>query len=294
MYPKSKKYVAVTRETTKEDLDALYEDLRNYGRFTGLFWIMSPEPAPPSLPIKTIQEIVYSEEFLQIEGIEDQLAFLIDATKVGQEIIVDISNATNGQRDNPTWHILRKGRLTASNFGDVLQAKRVTPSLIKRLLGDYDLSKVKAVTWGIHNEEEALKQFEMTTGLTVQSTGLWLDSSGIIGASPDGLIGNNCILEIKCPYTHRNNLISEALEHSDFYLTKEDDKITLKKDHKYWHQIQGQLFLTNRMFCYFVVWTSKDFLSITIKRDEGWSDNIEVLKDFYYHKLFPKIVEGEL
>ena len=43
---------------------------------------------------------------------------------------------------------VRKGRLTANNSGTVINGKRVTPSLIKRLLGEYDISRVKAVAWG--------------------------------------------------------------------------------------------------------------------------------------------------
>jgi hypothetical protein len=75
-----------------------------------------------------------------------------------------------------------------------------------------DLSRVKAVTWGVNNEKEAVKAFETSTGLKVQDTGLWLDSSGVVGASPDGLIGRKSVLEIKCPYTHRNSTIAELEE----------------------------------------------------------------------------------
>ena len=39
-------------------------------------------------------------------------------------------------------YLTEKGRLTASNFGSVLNCKRVTQSLIKRVLGQYDLSRV--------------------------------------------------------------------------------------------------------------------------------------------------------
>ena len=77
-----------------------------------------------------------------------------------------------GQRDNPAWHLARRGRLTASNFGSALQAKRVTPSFLKRLLGKYDLSRVKAKQWGVNNDEEALKTFANLTGKTVTETGL--------------------------------------------------------------------------------------------------------------------------
>ena len=40
------------------------------------------------------------------------------------------------------------GRLTAIDFGSSFNANRVTPSRIKRLLGEYDISHVKAVAWG--------------------------------------------------------------------------------------------------------------------------------------------------
>ena len=40
------------------------------------------------------------------------------------------------------------GRLTAIYFGSFINANRVTPSLIKRLSGEYDISHVKAVAWG--------------------------------------------------------------------------------------------------------------------------------------------------
>ena len=40
------------------------------------------------------------------------------------------------------------GRLTSINFGSFINANRVTPSLIKHLLGEYDISHVKAVAWG--------------------------------------------------------------------------------------------------------------------------------------------------
>ena len=106
-----------------------------------------------------------------------------------------ISRVTVGQRDNPAWHLARRGRLTASNFGSVLKAKRVTPSLLKRLLGEYDLSRVKAVQWGVNNEEEAIKAFTLKTGKTVKETGIWFHSSGILGASPDGIVDHETTKE---------------------------------------------------------------------------------------------------
>lgn len=39
---------------------------------------------------------------------------------------------------------------------------------------------------------------EKILGKTVKPSGLWLHPSGIIGASPDGLIDNNIVIQIKC------------------------------------------------------------------------------------------------
>jgi hypothetical protein len=160
------------------------------GRFTGLWWIISLEPKPVTLPIPSIEDIIYSEDFLQAQGLENQLAFLMEKYKIYGTLVEDIVSLTIGQRDNPLWHLIRRQRLTASKFGVVLHAKRVTPSLIKRLMGEkYDISRVKAATWGFNNETEAVKAFEKSTGLATIQTGIWLDQSGIFGASPDGLVG---------------------------------------------------------------------------------------------------------
>lgn len=86
---------------TDGDRRCLYSHLREYGRFTGLWW-MSPEPAPPQpLPIPTVDELIHSQEFLCREGQQDQIAFLQDRVKVPEERVKDIALLTKGHRDNP-------------------------------------------------------------------------------------------------------------------------------------------------------------------------------------------------
>ena len=198
MFPPPKKYSALLRKPTQADRSALYEDLKQYGWFTGL---ISPEPPVANkLPFPTIEEIIFSDKFLQARGCQQQLDCLVCRSRLQQAHILNISEVTVGQRDNPAWYLARKGRLTGSNFGSVLKAKRITPSLLKCLLGEYDLSRVKAVQWGVNNEEEAIKAFTLKTGAAVKETGIWFHSSGILGASPDGIIDEETVLEVKCPY----------------------------------------------------------------------------------------------
>lgn len=297
MFPLPKNYVAITRSPNTADRQALYESLKAYGKFTGLCWLMSPEPAPQAkLPVPTIEEIIYSEEFIQTRGAQQQLDCLVRKAKITEGDVLLVSQITVGQRDNPAWHLARRGRLTASNFGSVLRAKRVTPSLLKRLLGEYDLSRVKAIQWGVNNEAEAVKAFTNLTGETVKETGIWLDGSGILGASPDGIVAGDSVLEVKCPYTERNMTIEEAVNTSpNFCLKKtESGQYALKEEHVYWHQVQGEIHFSHRMFCYFVVWTCKDVVVLKISKDELWSENISKLTQFYFEHLFPKVVEGQL
>ena len=48
--------------------------------------------------------------------------------------------------------------------------------------------------WGVKNEEEAIKTFTSKTGKRVEDTGTWFHSSGILGASPDGIVDDQSVL----------------------------------------------------------------------------------------------------
>ena len=148
MFPlseKKKDYSPLSCAPKSKDQERLYRQLRQYGKFTGVCWLLSREPEPAAqLRLKTIEQIIFSEGFLGEQTSVGQLDYFIKNVKVRQDIIKEVSALTTGQRDNPAWHFARKGRLTASNFGAVLKAKRVTQDLTTRLLGNYDLSRVHA------------------------------------------------------------------------------------------------------------------------------------------------------
>jgi hypothetical protein len=67
----------------------------------------------------------------------------------------------------------------------------------------------------------------------------------LTGASPDGLIMCNCcsqgVLEVKCPFSCTDKTFLEATSESSFFLQNCDGNFSLKKDHAYYYQIQGQL-----------------------------------------------------
>ena len=52
------------------------------------------------------------------------------------------------------------------------------------------------MAWGVTNEAEAIKAFTAKIHLEVVETGVWLDESGVLGASPVGLVGEDHVLEV--------------------------------------------------------------------------------------------------
>ena len=68
MFPPTKPgYTALLRQPNQGDREALYSELRAYGKFTGLCWLLSPEPKQlGDLPVSTVEELIFSEEFLTL------------------------------------------------------------------------------------------------------------------------------------------------------------------------------------------------------------------------------------
>ena len=110
---------------------------------------------------------------------------------------------------------------------------------------------VKAIQWGVEMEPTALRSFQEHKQLTVKPTGLWLHHSGILGASPDGMVPEvNAIVEVKCPYSARDKTISEACELKDFCLQSDTTgTLHLRDNHNYHDQIQAHYRYRKMFFC---------------------------------------------
>ena len=67
--------------------------------------------------------------------------------------------------------------------------------------------------------------------------------------------------------------------------------IRLKKHHSYYHQVQGQIYMTNSQACDFMIWTPKDSVIIRVGKDQAWQENISKLTDFYFNKFVSYLKE---
>lgn len=105
-----------------------------------------------------------------------------------------------------------------------------------------------------------------------------------MAASPDGVIDDKTIVEIKCPYSSRNSQITSITVP---YLSENG----LKKSHQYYYQVQGQLFCTNASKCHFVVYTHEDLKCFVIERDNEFIlDMVDQLKNFYHTHFKPLLL----
>lgn len=117
------------------------------------------------------------------------------------------------QQGSPEWHQARLGKLTASRIKDAVartktgwgasRANLMATLICERLTGQPTPSFTSdAMRWGTETEPQARAAYSLNTGIDVEEIG-FIDHAAIsmAGASPDGLIGDVGLLEIKCPNT---------------------------------------------------------------------------------------------
>lgn len=119
-----------------------------------------------------------------------------------------------------------------------------------------------ATNYGKEKEDEAVKEFSNETGLCVVKCGLFVDKNkSFLAASPDGLINEDSIIEVKCPYKIAEITPTEGIEMKKIdCCILHNNKLKLKRNHDYYYQVQGQLQITRRKYCYFVVWSPKGLI----------------------------------
>lgn len=104
-------------------------------------------------------------------------------------------------------------------------------------------------------------------------------------------------MEIKCPYTHRHSDLRKALlaKKKDLkgnyiiYFLEGSPDVHINKEHPYYHQIQGQIYLSKKDFGYLFVWTTVSHLLVRINKDPLWEPNVSAIENFYHSKFIPYV-----
>ena len=258
-------------------------------------WLTSPEPPSVALPVPTVDDILTRPGLAEAQS---PVEFLMQQMAIDPASSCQVEEMTRGQADNPLWSVYRRGRLTASNFGPVVRClnsnRKPSQSLLHTLLGTKDLSKMRAVQWGKNNESTARDLYSELQEVEVQQRGLFLHTSGILAASPDGLVSDSKVIEIKCPFSLRDKSITSAVGDGFYVKTVGAGEYELNlsdtSGFNYYHQIQGVMHMTNTTECDFIVWSPVDFLIFTVDRDSLWSENVPKLISFYKEHVAPKLI----
>lgn len=174
------------------------------------------------------------------------------------------------------WFQQRLGKVTASKIADIVfktktgysasRGNYMAQLVIERLTGVKNETFTNAaMEWGTATEPLARAAYELEKGVMVDQVS-FIDhpTIGSSGASPDGLVGEDGLIEIKCPNT---------ATHIDTMLSGQADK-------RYICQMQWQLAVTGRKWNDFVSFDPRmpDNLQLFIKRVERDDEHIKELE----------------
>jgi len=184
-----------------------------------------------------------------------------------------------GEQGTTRWHQLRYGVVSASKFGNVVAAdKEGKPRLVKPkgLVSPYALELAcarlthgvvlgdgytsKEMERGNELEPQARQEYELMNEPVDEWAFIYRDEAKRIGCSPDGTIGDDGGLEIKCPFVKRLMEMSFGGE---------------RVDKAHLPQIQGCMWVTKRSWWDYKVYCPErdgNFPSWTVRveRDPDW------------------------
>ena len=171
------------------------------------------------------------------------------------------------QQGTDEWKQVKLGHISTSNFDKVLN-KGAGRKLYMRKLAAERLSGIWEESYhnsimgnGELTEQYAREYYEMLNDCDVRQIG-FVSLDGWVGSSPDGLVGEAGLIEIKCPLrsTHIETLLKEKMPTC------------------YVSQVQGQLWVTGRKWCDFISYAplmnTRPFYCKRIFRDEEYIESI--------------------
>jgi putative phage-type endonuclease len=180
------------------------------------------------------------------------------------------------EQGTEAWHQLRLGKVTASRVADIMAKTKTGVSAsrgnylielaLQRVTGTIEpMYTNEAMAWGTATEPQARVAYEVKTGNFVdQIAFVEHDIIEWFGCSPDGLVGKDGLIEIKCPNS------------ATHWATIKDGK----PPNKYVIQMQTQMACTGRKWCDFVSFDPRmpersQLFICRVERDNKMIDEIE-------------------
>jgi putative phage-type endonuclease len=196
----------------------------------------------------------------------------------------------NIEQGSDEWLQLRLGVATASNFDKIITTtnkeseslKKYALALATELMLETPEPSFKNDVMARGNELESLARetYQEQTFNVVEQITMFKSDCGNFGYSPDGLVDDDGLVEIKCPI---------ATTHFKYLL---DNKMPTD----YWQQVQGGLWVSQRKWIDFISFNSyfkdKKLFIVRVERDEEYiaklaelANKVILLRDEYLNKL---------
>ena len=207
---------------------------------------------------------------------------------------------SKAEQRTPEWHKQRSGRITASNFGTAIgQSNFSTPDqladelsgLVKKIRTPQEMA---TMNYGTDTEPEARQWYARTRKCSVVERGLCVPKwNPRIGASPDGEINQDGLIEIKCPKNMYGPLEAYQRRVSEGWIPPEGYHVHIWPTH--YAQIQGTMYVMGREWCDYVVYVpraGKVFVQRFYPDADYIKNSLEQgLRDFIENKLNPRMLQ---
>jgi len=206
-------------------------------------------------------------------------------------IILDVEQGSD------EWLEARLGLASASRFKDIMTEPRSKADKESGALSDTAYSYLcelaaecltgeqaqlsgKALDWGAEHESGACDLYELSCD-DVSHVGIILHDSGKYGASPDGLVGEDGMIEIKCPYN--------TVNHIKTVVSGE-----MPKEHI--PQVQGNMMINGRKWCDFISYDPRikgkgRFFVVRVHRDDDYIEKLRAKVENFVTKLDQMLLE---
>lgn len=267
------------------------------------------------LPLTKKASDFMSSEEMKGKPLEEVSPLFIQHCQMTTEQVDRIEVSTRGQHSNNKWQEQRIGRITASNFHRVStktesiinsskssKKPQFTPLVAQLLFRSEDISHLPQISWGVTHEKDGIKAFmsdiasQHEGGLQgFQQCGLFIKPGHpYLAASPDGIFKCRCCgtatVEVKCPYSVRTeDILQKDVYQRVGFLEDDNGHPRLKRTHKYYTQVQAQMWICDVRHSFFIVWTEghKPFYE-RIEYDQVFCDKVVTnLTVFYKSYVLP-------
>ena len=303
------KDVRAPHELTISDseLKSFYDEVKlvekKTGKKIGLSFILPHVPPQNNDPEPAAQDPRDSELNWRLVSTEKVHPMSLDEISLKAERVkkrlfdsvserVEIERATTDQHTSILWYNVRQPRITASQTKRCLLKESTSPTkAITEVLMYKPNIQTKLMKEGIDMEPKILERFSKETGNVVRKCGFFIsETHPFLGASPDGITEKERLVEIKKVTSKDGESREGTLCRLGIY-KRNKEKIVLNKNHKYFYQLQQQLFCSKYKQSHFIVsdgvWLNHELVEFN---DDFWRGPLQELEKFYFQNLLPELV----